>query len=285
MQTIIRISSTLKVIEKCWEKAEGELQALIEKKHPDLDEEFITRLFYGEFAFLVYEASANGEIRQAFLSDLKIAFPNLAYSPQLESLPSGLIADMSLHKRDVEKFTGGDFGLTIIRPIIKMSRHSYGKTVLKKDEYCCGLLCQAKIKRRNGKWGKLSNKQKDIFPDRMKYLGLLLYDYGDENRCHLNKFEWQLCQNASLEEVKKWLKSGIFPDKKFSGEIIRLLGNGRIGTDNPETIKKFIRPKTRPNLSIRIFWPLDKDPGKEIRIPLPQQVIQKPKQYVHIRRN
>jgi hypothetical protein len=281
MKAILQIPSTLEVIKKCWKIAEGKLQTLIKEKHPDLDEEFITRLFYGEFSFSVHRASKKGDISEAFLNDLEQAFFNLGYIGQLDIF-EGLIAEVSLHKREVEKFTGGDFGLTIIRPQVQMSSCGYGQAVLSKDEYCRGLLCQAKIKRRNGKWGKLSKRQKDVFPDRIKYLGLLLYSYLDEERYKLNKFEWQLCQDASLSEVEGWLKSDRFPDTKSSGEIISLLGNACIGTDDPEIIEKNIRPKTKPNLCIRIFWPPDKDPGNEVRISLSQV---KQKQNIHIRRN
>jgi hypothetical protein len=281
MQAILQIPSTLEVIKKCWKNAEGELQTLIKEKHPDLDEEFITRLFYGEFAFLLREASKKGDISQAFLFDMEQAFPNLGYPGQLDVF-EGLIAEVSLHKKKVEKLTGGDFGLTIIRPQVQISRGSFNQTVLTKDEYMRGLLCQAKIRRRDGKWGDL-RRQRDVLPDRIKYLVLLLYSYADKERRQLNEFFLQLCQGASLSEVEGWLKSDEFPDTKSSGEIISLLGNACIGTDDPEIIEKYIRPKTKPNLNIKIFWPSDKDPGKEIRISLPQQVKQK--QNIHIRRN
>jgi hypothetical protein len=280
MQTILQIPYTLEVIKNCWKNAESELRSLIKEKHPDLDEEFITRLFYGEFSFSVHRVSKKGDISKAFLNDLEQAFRNLGYPGQLDVF-EGLIAEVSLHKREIEKFTGGDFGLTIIRPIVQISQSYSGQAVFTIDEYPCGLLCQAKIRRRNGNWGKLSKRQKDVFPDRIKFLGLLLYSYSDEDRHKLNKFEWQLCQDASLSEVEDWLKSNKFPDTKSSGEIISLLGNACIGTDDPEIIEKNIRPKTKPNLCIRIFWPPDKYPGNEVRISLSQQVKQKQKQYVH----
>ena len=34
----------------------------MDKKHPDLDEEFITRLFYDEFAFLLSEDSEKARL-------------------------------------------------------------------------------------------------------------------------------------------------------------------------------------------------------------------------------
>lgn len=283
MQAILQIPSTLEVIKKCWKIAEGKLQTLIKEKHPDLDEEFITRLFYGEFSFSVRRASEKGTISKAFLNDLEQAFPNLGYIGQLDVF-EGLIAEVLLHKKEVEKFTGGDFGLTIIRPIVQMSQSCSGQAVFTKDEYPCGLLCQAKIKRRNGKWGDL-RRQRGVLPDRIKYLVLLLYSYADKERRQLNEFFWQLCQDVTPKEVEIWLKSDKFPNKKDSGEIISLLGNGIIGTDNRAIIQNIIMSKTKPYLSIRIFWPPDKDPGKEILISLPQQVNQKQKQNVHIWRN
>jgi hypothetical protein len=65
----------------------------VDKKHPDLDEEFITRLFYDEFAFLLSEASEKGQIRDAFASDLDAAFPELDCCAELDSISDGLIAN------------------------------------------------------------------------------------------------------------------------------------------------------------------------------------------------
>ncbi len=179
------IPSTLGLIVKCWQDAENELRASIEEKHPDLDEEFITRLFCDELAFLLRKASSEGTIRQAFLIDLQNAFPEIESDSELASVSDNLIADISLHKREVEKITGGDFGLTITRPQMLFDPPSdwsphYGH--LQITEYQRGLLCQAKIKRRTDKWGSLSKRQKDVFPSRMKYLGLLLYEYSDKER-------------------------------------------------------------------------------------------------------
>jgi hypothetical protein len=163
--------STFSVIIQCWEDAEAELRSVIEKKYHDLDEECITTLFYGELAFTLREASRKKAIEQAFLVDLRRAFPRIQSVGELASISANLIADVSLHKREVEKITGGDFGLTLTRP--QLSWH--GQSVLARSEYRRALLCQAKLKRRNGKWGKLMHRQKDIFPSRMNFLALLLY--------------------------------------------------------------------------------------------------------------
>jgi len=198
MQETIPIPSTIAVVKQCWNNAENELRTSVDKKHPDLDEEFIIRLFYDEFAFLLSEASEKGQIRDAFTSDLHAAFPELDCCAELDSISDGLIANLSLHKREVERFTGGDLGLTIIRP--QLARSYYDSSEIQIGERQQGLLCQAKIKRRSGRWGTITKKQRDLFPDRMKYLGLLLYSYADLKRRQLNPFSWQLCNGAELME-------------------------------------------------------------------------------------
>jgi hypothetical protein len=265
MHKILLIPATLNIVTMCWKEAEGELRGVIQKKYHDLDEEFITRLFYGEFAYSLHQASVKGLIRRAFLTDLQSAFPKLRNSRELNAIPNALIAEVSLHKREVERVTGGDFGLTIIRP--QVSSPPYNKNELWIEQYEQGLLCQAKIKRRNGKFGKLTKKQREVLTGRMDYLSLLLYSYNDDpNRCQLNEFSWQLCENVSIESAKEWLKLSNFPNTITSEKIIKDLGSGFIGTHDREIIKNIIRSNNKPNIIIRIFWPPDKHPGNRIRI-------------------
>jgi hypothetical protein len=122
----MKITKTLKVIIQCWDKAEIELQKAIKEKYHDYDEEFITRLFCGEFSFLLRKASDDGLIKQGFLQDLRYAYPQLGYINEFKLIAENLIADVSFHKRHIEKFTGGDFGLTITRPNVsfKPPKHS-----------------------------------------------------------------------------------------------------------------------------------------------------------------
>jgi hypothetical protein len=141
MFNLLPIPSTLTLITKYWKDAEAELRSVIEKKYHDLDEEFVTKLFCCEFAFLLLQANQKKEFEHAFLADLRRAFPK-AQSFQLSSYSSGLIADVSLHKRHEEKITGGDFGLAITRPQVAC----HGQSELVRGEYCRGLLVQAKIK-------------------------------------------------------------------------------------------------------------------------------------------
>jgi hypothetical protein len=270
MRNALPIPSTFNVIAKCWENAELELRSVIEKKYHDLDEECITTLFYGELAFTLREASQKKEIERAFLADLHKAFPQRQFSGNLAAISANLIADVSLHKHAVEKITGGDFGLTLTRPQLSWRNRSE----LARSEYQRSLLCQAKLKRRNGKWGKLTRRQKDVFPSRMNYLTLLLYSYADPERHCLNPFKWQVCQSIHADNVENWLKRDEFPSVVHSTEVIRLLGNARIGTDDQETITNVIRPHSRPYLHIRIFWPHDKEPPSCFQVQAVRQVAQ-----------
>ncbi|PYV93422.1 MAG: hypothetical protein DMG05_01630 [Acidobacteria bacterium] len=129
------------------------------------------------------------------------------------------------------------------------------------------MLCQAKLKQRSG-WGKLTRKQKRVLPERLPYLGLLLYECDGENRQLLRQFAWQMCNFASIETMSGWLKSGDFPGPASSPEIIRQLGNASIGTDNKQILEGIIRPTGKPQFSISIYWASDKRPPECIPITL-----------------
>jgi hypothetical protein len=236
---------------------------------------YIILLFYGEFAFALREASRKRAIEQAFLVDLRRAFPQIQSVGKLASISADLIADVSLHKREVEKITGGDFGPTLTRPQLSWQ----GQSALARSECQRGLLCQAKLKRRNGKWGKLTHRQKDVFPGRMNYLALLLYSYSDPDRHRLTPFNWQICRSIPAGDVENWLRGDKFPSLVSSAEVIRQLGNARIGTDDQGTITNVIRPHTRSHLHIRIFWPQDKTPPSRLQVHAAQQVKQQIQQY------
>jgi hypothetical protein len=275
MRNALAMPATFNVIIKCWEDAEAELRSVIEKKYHDLDEEFITTLFYGELAFMLREASQKKAIERAFQADLRRAFPRLESWGDLKSISANLIADVSLHKREVEKITGGDFGLTLTRP--QLSLHRQSELVI--SEYQRGLLCQAKLKRRNGKWGKLTKRQKDVFPSRMSYLALLLYSYSDTERHRLNPFNWQICQGKPSDNIENWLREAEFPSVVHSAEVVRRLGNAQIGTDDQGIIKNIIRPHNRPQLNIRIFWRQGKAPPNHLHLHAVRQL----KEQLHLR--
>lgn len=113
---ILKIPNTLNVIVSCWQNAEQKLQNEIKENYPGLNEECITRLFHGLFAKELRKASDDRLIEESFLTDMSNAFPGCDYS--LLNGFRGLIADVTLHERETEKFTGGDFGFLIARPKI-----------------------------------------------------------------------------------------------------------------------------------------------------------------------
>lgn len=263
MSLPIPIPSVVKVISKCWIESEKQLRYSIKKKHQDSDEDFITRLFHDEFKESLNKDSETKKIETAFLIDLRDALPELAYSGELTNVSSGLIASSTLHPIEIEKKTGGDLGLSINRPNVVLTSQGYSK--LQVDFYRRGLLCQAKVKRRNGRWGRLTDNQEKVLADRLSYLSLLLYEYVDSKRTNLMPFKWQLCNFFSVTEIKNWLGSDGFPSLSKSDEIINLLGNNEIGTDDISEIEKFICPETRPSLEINIWWP-NKPPKFEVNV-------------------
>ena len=220
MQRILLIPNTLRIVDECWNAAETELRTSIETKHHDLDEEVITKIFYGEFRYALTRASEEQRISTAFLRDLRRAFPKFSASSRLKTIAEDLVADVSLQSRKREGITGGDFGFTITRPQVSVvSPSPYRITVSMSDdrvkiltsEHQFGLLAQAKLKGRTGKWGRFKSKQVKVLPAHMGYLALLLYQYDDKERKKLSPFNWQICCNATIESAKQWLELGEFP--------------------------------------------------------------------------
>jgi hypothetical protein len=144
LRKILRIARPLKVVSECWDAAEDSLRNDVRDDYPGVNEEFITQMFHGKLAKALRTASQERRVEQAFLTDLRKAFPDLGHAYKLSSRARGLIADVTLHRRETERVTGGDIGFMIIRPQI----NDRGNII---DDYRRGLLCQAKLKRSNGK--------------------------------------------------------------------------------------------------------------------------------------
>jgi len=250
----LKIHNTLNVLINSWLIAEKNLRRDIETHHPDSDEEFITSLFHGLYGRMLSEASEAKLIENAFLKDLKKAFPLI--STLLPQIARDLIAEIILHKRPTEKITGGDIGLLVIRPHLFVQGD-----YLKIKDYRRGLLCQAKLKNRKGKWGHFTRRQIALLPERLSYLSILLYSYQDNTRHSLNPFLWKLCASASFSELQKELQSDNFTDLITSDHIIARLGNALIGTDNDEIIDSIISPSGNTTLVINITWPDGRRPG------------------------
>lgn len=262
MERILEIPNTLVVLMESWRAAEEKLRYNIATVYPGVGEEFITQMFHGQYGAELSYASQCKHIEDAFLEDLKIAFPSL--TQELHQISSGLIAEVTLHKRSTEKITGGDIGILIIRPNI-FEQGDYLRII----DYRRGLLCQAKLKNRKGQWGSFTERQMQVLPERLSYLALLLYSYSDKARRSLNPFLWQLCKVAELSEVQNWMRNDNFPELVTSDHIIAPLGSGKIGVDNDCIIDSVISPSRNPTLVIRVTWPDDQRPGgsgSEVRI-------------------
>ena len=262
--TGMKIQNVSNLIARCWNSAEAALRESIEAKFPDKDEEFITELFQGELGSILDAASSKGEVAHAFQMDLEDAFPGAMHS-DLSRISYGLIATVNFHSKSVEKKTGGDFGLVFIRPDVS---HAWfdGSDLMIDADYQRGLLCQAKVLRRDAKWGDLTQSQKKVLSNRLGHLGLVLYQYVDgSDRRKLSKFHWQLTAGVSIEAVSEWLKTGEFPNLQRSFEIIISLAQDRIGTDDKEIIAELIAPPTRPSLEIRVHWRDGDGPGPTVR--------------------
>ena len=253
----MRIPAVGKLITHCWVRAEEALRENVRKKFPDRDEEMITDLFHAELENEFVRVSATGAVSQAFLNDLKQAFPDLGVEELRSKIARGLIATVSFHPRHIEENTGGDLGVVIVRPDVQKAQYGWSELTIDHD-YKRGLLCQAKIFRRDSRWGGLSSTQEQRLPKVVAYFALLLYRYLDQKgeRRELAPFGWQLAIGATAERISAWLSSDKFPSLQTSQQILMALVRDEIGTDDDELIDKFISPPLRPSLVINIRWSL-----------------------------
>lgn len=147
MEKPMPILEVTELLRKCYISAEESSRGLLATDYLDKGEGFITELFHGRLRAAVSEANKNGLIKTAFINDLGHRFPDLRRSSDLNLIATGIRASTTLHPREVEAKTGGDFGIVLVRPSISESR--YNQYVLKINRnYQRGLLCQAKLKRR-----------------------------------------------------------------------------------------------------------------------------------------
>ena len=117
-----------------------------------------------------------------------------------------------------------------------------------------GLLAQAKLRPVERGWGKFTANQRKVLPKKLAYSALLLYSFAD--RRTLSPFQWQSLRPArDLMQVERWLKESSFPSAVSSGELIRLLDAGKVGTFDSTIIDRDITPAGNTWLEVRIFWP------------------------------
>jgi hypothetical protein len=227
----------------------------VREKFPDRDEEHITDYFHAELDSVLSQASSAGAVADSFMKDLRASFPTINES-DLSKISNGLVATVDFHPRYIERRTGGDIGLVFIRPNASISRNWESELGLE-YEYKRGLLVQAKIFRRNSRWASLSQEQKRILKDKLRYVALLLYRYVDQHgpRRELGAFHWQLTSDATIERICTWLRTDEFPALQNSNQVLGALSSDRIGTDDKEVIERVIAPPNlRPSLEIRVKW-------------------------------
>lgn len=276
---IININETLKAVCSAISEAENAVKEQIKLYYQDANEEFITFALYGHIKNRLQEASQNKLIEKAFLKDLKAALRRQRFSDwsidleverQLSQQATGLVADIVLHNKRQEGETGGDFGLVIVHPKIK-TKIVHPKIKTKSDSieikkgFSSGLLCQAKIKRKGGRWGDLRN-QREVLPDHLDFASLVLYSYLDDQRSELNQIAWKLCKGSSLPELEHLLKKDAVGETLDTVAIITRLGRSEIGTNDQAKIDKIISPSVRQHFELRIFWSKDDDPGGPVEI-------------------
>ena len=262
----MKIPALAKLVAECWNRAEQALQDQIKQELPDINEETITVLLSGKLNAEFNKASENGAVRVAFLHDLRVFLSDIP-NPDLYEISRGIIATVHFHPREVEKKTGGDFGIVFTRPDVRRTAYSRSKLTIA-GENRRGLLCQAKVFRRNATWGKLSERQRKVIRERLSYFALVLYRFADQSgdRRELAPIQWQIATNATVDGIDGWLKSDVFPTLEGSQQIINALAKSEIGTDDGNMIDEYIAPQMRPALEIIIRWQDGDAPGREVQV-------------------
>src|ERR1043165_6540301 len=260
MINVLQIPRLTALLSKCWKDAECVLQAEISQHAPGASEELITQNFHKELSRILTAASANRSIELAFLNDLDRSDWRQKYKFDSRRIARGLVAEVTLHKPETEKLSGGDLGFVVVRPQLQLARQSINISEMRQ-----GLLVQAKLKGLL-RWGTFTRNQERVLPKRMDYLALLLYQYADPERRMLASFVWQLADGMSFEDLKACLKRDHFRNTLDSSRVIACLTSGRIGTAERQLIDTLISPDQNRALIIRIHWPDGEPPSSALRV-------------------
>lgn len=263
------INKTLAIVCDAIGKAEENLREHIRVFYQNAGEEFITNLFYGQINYFLREASNKCQIEKAFLKDLESALTynhpsDYTLTTNLKNKAAGLVADIVLHNKRTEGKTGGDFGLIIIHPSI----HVDSKCLKINKGQCSGLLCQAKLKYKTGKWNSLKGNQKTLLHQNKDYSSLALYSYTDVERAKLAPISWTLFKGMDISKIEELLKEDAFDETNThdTKTILKMLGRKEIGTNDRNKIDKIISPSVRQHLELRIYWPDSKDDPDTVAI-------------------
>lgn len=223
-------------------------------------EDEITTLFVVAAERGLKEATESGRIAAAVRSDLERGYRVHGYTPprRLKHLTDGLIARLRKQQPAEEMDTGGDFGLLLVEPQFQVrwdKQISFQRAGLKR-----GLLVQAKLRYRDGRWNKFTKTQMRVLPERMAYTALLKYEFLDFSRRNLHGFDWHLLSGLAISDVIQWLKSGDFPGAVTTPGIVEGLSKGEYGTDDQEIIEREICPDAGSYTVIEIDWKDGEDP-------------------------
>ena len=138
-----------------------------------------------------------------------------------------------------------------------------------------GLLCQAKLKSKDGKWGNFTEPQTEVLPERLPYLALPLYSYADESTTILNPTQWFSCKGRTFAEVQERLDTDSFNETADTRSTVSDLGKGNIGTPNDSIIDSVIALSSKPFFEIRVYWKNDKDSEIPLCVEIPVEEPQK----------
>jgi hypothetical protein len=257
----LKIPSTVKVLQECWCRAEQSVRSLIHQKYDVHDEVFISRLFYGELKYQIEQREKSRHFKRAFAHDLRAKLGD-QLSRGTARLAENMVVKVSYHEPHIEKKTGGDLGLVLVRPEVAIEPDR-----LRFTESEQGLLCQAKRQSAtNGALGELKLNQRKVLKKSLGYTAFLLYMYQSIDESLLAPFAWLLGANNTLREIERSFKrlANLHPQKVSeigerigqqvyeSGDILARLAEGSIGTHHQSTIKEQIC--LAPFFKLEIKW-------------------------------
>jgi hypothetical protein len=269
MDHAMHIKETMTVVCNAIRAAEQGLIDHIGIYYHNADEELITKILYGHIQHNLREASKNRLIEKAFVRDLQKATGNQQYvnsrlANKINKTAAGLVADIVLHNKRTEGTTGGDFGLVIFHPMLKL----VGNTLLVEKGQCSGSLCQAKLKNMAGKWNEFTDNQRIALTRNQEFSSLVLYSYSDVFRTILNPLCWTLCRNDSIHNLEEKLRNDAMNGIELldTTMILNMLSKKEIGTTDKKTIETIIAPGKRFSLELRIHWPGDDHPKEPVQV-------------------
>jgi hypothetical protein len=258
---------------------------LVAEKYWGPAEENITFLFSGELRASVEDASRNHDFERAFVADLMAACPRLR--TLIVDAASGLVGSVTFHNRRHEaRRSASDLGLLVTQP--QVNKSPWPEALHIHTDVRRALLAQAKLGRvkPNGRerWGTLTPRQRELFPQRASYMALLLYRLHGTNANELDAFTWQQCAGVETIQVLRWLREGAFPSNSDSAKTVTALSEGEIGTTDSSVCDTVANPGS-PScryIELRLSWPPGQKPPGGVVLQKTHQVASQLQ--IHVRR-